>query len=650
MINFGGYLIKQFGAYIRTDLTGLTDVNGVASGIIGLVGLAEKGPVNEAVEIDGYTQLVETFGDGPLVRHGLAAYVGGANRIVAVRVGDPDAATLTAVAATSGDAELSRDYTWTARERGTLGNNISISVDYQNETDIDPENDTYVITIKYVDSRGNDVRELFMFPRYVPNPVSVVNGQTRNRYYTGNTTDYFLLRDRDTGVIREVPESWDFGNVDIDAFLETVESLKSTDEDLIGPFAYGAGANAFPIPVIEQVIRNGGLGMAPSQLVTLEEVDPAITDFIFEAGSVTYDPIADTNTDILVDHPFVRLAGGNNGDDGTNFYGIYDTNTDTWDYDTTYDRAGSTAIEDSWDVGFGVMENEDVNFVQPAYLFNYDGNGIEWDQRYGFFKAVMPRLVAHLNTMSSIPQRKFRSSVVGTPYYKVRGSTTENGTSADFLDAIRDISGVINSDRVQLWVGGFKSNAFSNATEEYGADMLASFGVGAHASREVSVSLTFAQLSGIFTDGLEFSFTNSQKDELYSRRHAFVMKRRNSAGATEYVAAHNYTSFTGASNRGLQLFITRRIVDYMNTFVYKNLEENFIGRKSRGAQTANEIRDYVSALLNRLVREDVLVAFANLTVYPDETDKTIYYVEYDFQPVTEIDFIAVTNRLLYTLA
>src|SRR6056297_2185867 len=166
MINFGGYLIKQFGAYIRTDLTGLVDINGVASGVIGMIGLAEKGPVDEAVEIDSYTQLVETFGDGPLVRHSLAAYVGGANRIIAVRVGAPSAASLTAVAATSGAVTLDKDYKWLSREKGTLGNNISISVTYQDVGDGNTETDDYVITIKYVDSRGNDVRETFVVPRY----------------------------------------------------------------------------------------------------------------------------------------------------------------------------------------------------------------------------------------------------------------------------------------------------------------------------------------------------------------------------------------------------------------------------------------------------------------------------------------------------
>lgn len=637
-INFGGALLKQFGAYIRTDLTGLVDINGVASGVIGIIGLAEKGPVNKAVTISGYTQLVETFGDGPLVRHGLAAYVGGASQLVCVRTGDPSGATLTAIEAT-GDISITKDYTFRALEKGTLGNNIFVSVEEQTQGTVDTEDDNYAIRIKYIDSRGNDIRETFVVPRYIPDKTGM--------YWPANPGNYYVLRDRENGVIREVPNTWAFGNLDEEAFLKKVEDLKSPTEDLLGPFPYGDGENPYPIALIASVINNGGLGQAPSSLISLTDLDPAVEDLLVEG--YTYDP---EEADELFAHPFVQLSGGHNGDDGTNFYGILDDVSGDMDYNITYTTPGVMGV---WDESLGVMEDEEVNFIQPAYLFNYKKNSdgslsttFTWANRYGFFKALMPKFLAHVETMSNIANRKFRTMVVGLPYYKT--GDTVNGTSQDFLDAVEDISGLINNDRVQLWAGGFQSRAFSSRLENYGADMLASFAVGAHASRTVSTSLTFAQLAGIFTDGLEFAFNHSQKDELYTRSLAFVMKRRNSVGAIEFVAAHNYTSFTGASSRGLQLFITRRIVDYMNTFVYKNLEENFIGRKSRGAETAAAISEFVGALLNRLVREDTLVAYRNVTAYADDNDKTIYYVEYDFQPVTEIDFIPVTNKLLYNLA
>jgi len=635
-INFGGALLKTFGAYIRTDLTGLVDINGVASGVIGLIGLAEKGPVDRSVTVTSYTQLVEVFGDGPLVRHGLAAYVGGASQLICIRTGAPAYAQLTALEADPG-LDPSKNYTWQALDAGTLGNNILISVEDQDQDTLATGDDNYVLTFKYVDARGNDIRETFVVPHFIPNKAGV--------YYDTNTVNYYILRDRETGVIREVPVTWSYGNADLEAFLAKVEDLKSTSEDLLGPFPYGTGSNPFPLALIQSTVNFGGFGQAPSNLVRLNAVDPGIEALLVPG----YTYVSATADELLV-HPYIALSGGNNGDDGTNFYGIYDEDLETWDYDTTYDVGVNTIIADSWGAALSIMEDEDVNFVQPAYLFNYKtgSNTLEWTKRYGFFKSVMPLFLAHVGTMSSIANRRFRTMVAGLPYYKK--GTTASGTAQDFLDAIQDISGLINNDRVQLWAGGFQSRAFSSKVEEYGGEMLASFAVGAHASREVSVSLTFSQFAGIFTDGLEFSFNQAQKEELYTRSHAFIMRRRNSTGAVEFVVAHNYTSFTGSSSRGLQLFITRRIVDYMNSFVYKNLEENFIGRASRGDETAVTLAEFTSALLSRLIREGVLVAVSSVTAYADANDKTIYYIEYDFQPVTEINFIAVTNRLLYNLA
>lgn len=633
-VNFGGYLIKQFGAFIKTDLSALTQINGFGSGIIGIIGLAEKGPVDEAVNITSYTQLVEVFGDGPLVRHGLAAYVGGANQLVAIRTGNPTGAQLTAIEATG--EEEAEDYTWVSRELGSLGNNILISVESQTQGTVDTEDDNYVIRIKYVDSRGNDIRETYVVPQYVPDRTG--------KFWSSNPGNYYVLRDRETGVIRDIPTTWSFGNSDEDAFMQKVEDMKSTSEDLLGPFPVGAGENPFPLALIASVINNGGFGQAPSELVRLVDVDPSMEDLL--APGFTYDP---GQADELLLHPFVQLSGGHNGDDGTNFYGIVDPMTQEVNYDFTYNVGGGEAM-DAWVTSLGVMEDEEVNFVHPAYLFNYkeDSNTLEWSGRFGFFKSLMPLFLAHVTSMSNIPNRRFRTMVTGIPYYK-KGSTV-NGTAADFLTAIEEISGLLNNDRVQLWAGGFRSRAFSSAVEEYGGEMLASFVVGAHAAREVSTSLTFARLAGIFTDGLEFAFNQSQKDELYSRSHAFVLKRRNSTGALEFLAAHNYTSFTGSPSRGLELFVTRRIVDYTNTFLYKNLEETYVGTKSRGAETAARIQSFTEALLGRLITEDVLVAYADVTVTPDDQDKTTYYIDFKCQPVSEITHILVTNRILYNLA
>jgi len=633
-ISLGGYLLKQFGAYVRTDLSGLTDINGVASNIIGMVGLAEKGPLNKAVTISSYTQLVDTFGDGPLVRHGLAAYVGGANQLVCVRTGTASQAKLLAI---NISGQTSQSYSWSAQDYGSLGNNIQLSVALNTQGTTGTGDDTTAIDIKYIDANGNDIRESYIFPAYIPNPTYTDStGTTQYRFYNNNTTDYYVLYDNLNGEIREVPNTWGYGNATQAAFVQTVDNLKSSNETLIGPFPYGTGTNAYPLALIEAVINKGGLGQTSSNLVTLLDTTPTIAQIL--TPGYTYTP---ATADVIIEHAFIPLAGGGNGDDGTGYYG---------DGLMTWDQTGSTVMTDSWVTSLALFESEEVSFIQPAYLFNYSGttsNSISWSERYGFYKSLMPLFLAHINTMSNVPNRQYRTMITGMPYYLV--GDTANKTAADFLDATQGISGVINSDRVQLWAGGFKSSAFSNGVEDYGGEMIASFVVGAQAARDVATSLTFAQLAGIFTDGLEFSFTQTQRDELYTRSWDFIKKRRTSTGALEYIAANNYTSFTGAPSRGLQLFMTRRIVDYMNTFLYKNLEENFIGDTSRGTETATRIKSYVEALLGQLISEGVLVAYANIVVTPNN-DLTVYAVTFDFQPISEIDFIKIINRLLYNLA
>lgn len=691
-VSFNGYLLRQFGAYIRTDLSALVQVNGVASGIIGIMGLAEKGPVNKATTVSSYTELVNTFGDGPLVRHGLAAYVGGANTLVAVRLDDTGVAGSEAEAAKLHIEIQSEDsYTFSAREKGTFGNGISVKVDTPriafsldgvSSTDAFStapeysgffipeqlaENDSltqgsYVTVPNWDSTSGFDTGSYTVFA-WNGSRWSVANvGDLKTRITTrvgsieesldvpyfinevpwvkalSNATPedayYYVLLNTSTQQVREIPRSWLAGLVaeelmDLDEFIRVVNDFKGEDEILFNgtvssePFSLNINSpTPFPFELIKHIVNFGGFGSGPSSIITLD----------------LYEGTQFTNPQ-LIPQGFTELLGGTNSEDGTGWLSTLDTEQGNF---TSSPGAPTTA----WEKAFEVMENEEVNFVQPAYIFAENASFVA---KYGFFKALAAKVVAHVNLMSNTPNRKFRTSILGLPSGR---NGTSQLTSREFLEATEDISGTINSDRIQLWGGGFFSTALEPTTSPrlYGAEWLASFAVGAHAAREVSVSLTFAQLAGIFTDGLEYAWTTSQKDEMYGRSLAFALKRRTSTGATEFVAAHNYTSFTGAPSRGLQLFITRRIVDYMNSFVYKNLEENFIGAKSRGAETANRISAFVEALLRRLIAEDTLVAYEGLNVVADENDKTIYYVEYSFQPVTEINFLLTTNKLVYNLA
>jgi hypothetical protein len=694
-VSFNGYLIRQFGAYIRTDLSNLVQVNGVASGIIGITGLAEKGPTNEPVTITSYSQLVTTFGDGPLVRHGLAAYIGGANTLVAVRLDDdssPDAATPAFQnIITSTDA-----YTFRALESGTYGNNISVRVvtpvfadgegnpivastdttldttpqysGFEIPTDVSSVTNVAPNTIYVVENfdynTGYDPASYSIYnwngSRWAPVDVATVTSTVFVRfgsaeeqisipYYINETpwvkalaeataTDYYyVLKNKITGQVRPIPDTWLAGEIvngvlDDEVFDQVVNDLKSEDEILFNgtnPSNFQISLSTptqFPFELIEAIINFGGFGSGPSAFITVDLDDSQVG-----------------NNPQLVSQGFTPLFSGYNSEDGT---GWSSTEASlSGDYDTP--PVGTGAPTSAWDKALAVFENEEVNFIQPAYLFSRFAT---FSYKYSYFKSLAAKLLAHVTLMSNTPNRKFRTSILGIP-------SGQNGefsrlTAAQFLTQTQDVSGVVNNDRIQLWAGGFFSTALETVRAErlYGAEWIASFAAGAHAAREVSVSLTFSPMAGILTGGLEYAWTTSQKDDLYGRSLAFILKRRTSTGATDFIAAHNYTSFTGAPSKGLQLFITRRIVDFMNTFVYKNLEENFIGSKSRGAETAARLREYVNGLLSSLVTQDILVAYTGLSVTTAPNDPTVFLIDYTFQPVTEINFILTTNRLVYNLA
>lgn len=692
-INFNAYLIKIYGAYIRTNISSLVDINGVASGVIGLVGLSEKGEVGVPTRVFSYVDLVNKFGDGPLVRHGLAMFVGGASEIVVVRIGNPKSASLSATKIDPG-ATGSKSYTISALERGTFGNNVSFAVfdedlrgnDSKTSVGVKRFDDNrYRVVVRYADRFGNDLREEFLFPRYIPsprmtkgvlNPDGSVTSKEYGRFFNQNTDRYFLLRDRRTGDLREIPEVWTYGseisdptNVSaistVEDFVQVIEDLKSNNEDLLTfptNLENTSERSPYPIAVIAHVVNNGGFGYPASQFVNLDDISPTLEDLIPDLSNAHTPgeiPLEYNLAEVLIPHPPVALAGGTNGDDGTSYY-VNKLGNVIYDYSPTL---GSSEDDDAlevvaaearqqWTQGLALLEEEDVNFVQLGYLFNpraHNRKGTTWKERYGFFKSVMPLLTQHVSTQSNTPNRRFRTSVVGTPWYK-SPDTKNKQSDVNFMDEIKELSGIVNSDRFQVFVGGFKSRAFSTNVESYGAEMLASFAVGVHASLEPQDSITFRQIAGIFTDGLEFYWGTEAKNEIYSRAYNSIFRRKNSTGGIEFIAANNLTSWTGASNRGMSHYITRRITDYMNSFVYKNLEENFIGRQSKGAETASQINTFVTYLLERLVAEGKLVAYANLVVRALAADPTVYEIFYDFQPVSEINFILTTNTLSYQLA
>src|SRR5690606_30633200 len=125
------------GTYIEVRAEGLISVGSIATGNIGIVGTAARGPRNEVRIVNSYPEAVELFGaydpfgeprtpDHPLslVRALQLAFQGGARSCYAVRIanGDPTAASL-ALQAGGGPS-----FTLTAVDAGTWGRDILVSV------------------------------------------------------------------------------------------------------------------------------------------------------------------------------------------------------------------------------------------------------------------------------------------------------------------------------------------------------------------------------------------------------------------------------------------------------------------------------------------------------------------------------------------
>lgn len=131
------------GTYITVRDEGLISAGRIATGIVGIVGTAVSGPINEPVTLSGFAAARELFGlpddfqqpeDGThpvsLVRSLMLAYNNGASSVIAVRVAGSSAASATyTVRAANGDAVA----VLTAKTPGSWANNIQVIVEQSPE-------------------------------------------------------------------------------------------------------------------------------------------------------------------------------------------------------------------------------------------------------------------------------------------------------------------------------------------------------------------------------------------------------------------------------------------------------------------------------------------------------------------------------------
>jgi len=129
------------GTYIDVRAEGLIGVGGIATGNVGVVGTASRGPINEAVTLGSYGEALDTFGapdrwpDGANAQAGALTltralqqvFAGGASTVYAVRLGLDDMAKATWPVLEQGNNPDTL-FTLTAATPGTWANDMKVSI------------------------------------------------------------------------------------------------------------------------------------------------------------------------------------------------------------------------------------------------------------------------------------------------------------------------------------------------------------------------------------------------------------------------------------------------------------------------------------------------------------------------------------------
>jgi hypothetical protein len=650
-VNFDGRLIKQLGAYVKTDLSAVRQVNGTSTGVVALLGLAEGGEVNTPYRVLSYAEAVEIFKGGPLVDHIKSAFLGGAGEVVAVRIGSPTAAFVDIPVKninTSDNTEYSTNWTFTSIEKSTRSNSIYVSFDIDNGTTSNTNDDYLILTISQKHPDCSVTKETYIFPRKFTEPTVLVRRGDRLFFVDKAIVNAALASGSNW---RQSLVNLLKTNLNVDDYVQIFDASSTSPVDVplglvLYEILYGGlwGFNRSRLVKtkfgsVSDLFSNTTLFSPLASINTLNQITTSNTDAlsVFNALKTNDVAVSTFNIDLLlgtlnshiIASGIFSLNGGTNGDDGTGFYG-----------------SAISPYQQVWLNGLSSLEGEEVNFIVPAYRFS---KNTSLSVRLAFFETVASLVYAHVNVQSQVHIRKRRIAIFGLP----APSEAESYTSSEYLNDQNIIRTAVKmfggSDRVQVWVGPFYSPVFSSSgkKELLGGEFLASFVAGMHANREPQISLTFMPIAGIGYEPL-YDWKYAQKDDLISNRIAFIEKVKNAFDAIVYRIHHNPTSWTGPVTAGYQEMVLRRIDDFLTMYLYKNLESQFIGRPSYGDRTAKDIQSYTESLLARVVDKQI-AAFKDVKVTPNE-DKTVYYVEFFFQPVNEIKFILVTMKVSFDLA
>jgi uncharacterized protein len=170
------------GVYVEEVDSGSRPIEGVGTAVAAFVGLAERGPANEPVLVNNWSQFTDTFGgfiEGSYLAHSVYGYfLNGGGAAYVVRVGVNGAAPVPPTAVgelTAGGEARVGAYRVSALEAGPGGNELSVEITPAGEGQAE---DAFKLIVK----RGDNVVEEFdglVTRRGRLNAATVVNSQSK---------------------------------------------------------------------------------------------------------------------------------------------------------------------------------------------------------------------------------------------------------------------------------------------------------------------------------------------------------------------------------------------------------------------------------------------------------------------------------------
>jgi len=264
-----------------------------------------------------------------------------------------------------------------------------------------------------------------------------------------------------------------------------------------------------------------------------------------------------------------------------------------------------TPLAAAWQTAIDFYNKYEVNLMHPA------GCEDAVTQAY---------LLAHCITNSN--NRKERICIVGGPASETATQSTTRAVN-------------LNSSRAVFVAPG---------TDSESGTMTAARITGMLAGVDVATALTHQTIQA---STVAVKYTDTEKDSLITLGVCAIEEVPQGKRVLRSITTAQDLSTT-QENPFKEISI-QRIADYVNYNMRTNLETAFVGKKGVTGIEAS-INASTTSILVRLREAEIIQGFRNVNVKRDTSNPQIVYVSYEVAPISPINFILITTRLVPIIA